>query len=374
MAAHDPLTWRPRLRDSIIVERDGQELLFIFTASRVVKKFKASDFVMRVLPLLDGSRSVEAIGRTAADGAADATDDVRALLEVLEDENILTAVSDLPTAAARVLGPGPAARYDRQLRLLQDFCDEGLADTDGTMLQQRLGEATVVIVGIGGAGSLAAHFLAAAGVGTLRICDFDTVEQSNLSRQVLYADRDAAHSRLKTDAAARRLREVNPEVQIDSFNRKIGAAADLTDILPGADLVINTADQPSPNQVGEVVSHACWPTVPHIMGAGYAYHIGILGTTIIPGRTACWGCVRAMALADHGRDRAKALIGRRARAGALGPLAGIVASILAWEAIRVLAGLPPALANVWAEVDYWPLQIHTRPVVARPACPDCGGG
>ncbi|HEU5160130.1 MAG TPA: TOMM precursor leader peptide-binding protein [Streptosporangiaceae bacterium] len=357
--------WRPRLRDSIIVQRDGDELLFLFSANRTVKRFAVNEVALRLLPLLDGTRTLTDLYELAS------PEELRPILDVLREERILSGTSDIAADAADALGSVQADHYDRQLRLFQDFCDEGLSDLPGGVdLQRALGAATIAVCGAGGLGSWVLHSLAAAGTGTIRVCDFDRVEPSNLTRQVLFAATDVG--RPKTEAAAERLRTINPHIAVEPIERKITCPDDLEDVVAGVDLLVNCADQPDPIALATVVSAACQPTVPHIMGASYAYHVGILGTTIIPGKTACWECVRTETLADHGRDRAVTYISRRERAGVAGPLSGMVGNLLAWEAIRVLTGLPPALSDRWVEFDYWPLRVQERPVPRRPGCPVCG--
>jgi molybdopterin/thiamine biosynthesis adenylyltransferase len=360
------------LRESLIVQREDDELLFLFSASRLVKRFVVDDLVIRALPKLDGTNTVADLVDALGGDPASTIEDLHVMLGVLEDENILSKVSDHNAVAAGTLGTSRAEFYDRQVRILQDFCDEGLGEsTEGAVLQQRIGQATAVVCGLGGTGSWVAHSLAAAGVGTLRLCDFDRVEPSNLTRQVLFSMSDIG--RLKTEAAADRIGAINPYVRVQAFNREIQCSGDLADLVVGADVVINAADQPSPNSISAWVAQGCWPTaVPHIMGSGYSYNMGILGTTILPGETACWECVRAETFTDHGRDRSTTFIGRRERGGALGPLSGLVGNILAWEGIRVIAGLPAGLAGQWAELDYWPLQVRTRDIPRRPHCPNCG--
>ncbi|UBU12629.1 HesA/MoeB/ThiF family protein [Nonomuraea gerenzanensis] len=362
---------RPRLRDSVIVQADGGTLLFLCLADRTVKRFTCDEFVKAVVVLLDGTRTIEEIGALTCGGAAGAGARVAEVVQILEHERLLSRVA-APEPEFRLLGVARAEFYDRQLRLFQDFCDEGWArETSGAALQRRLAGSTAVICGIGGLGGWVALALAAAGVGRLRVCDFDRVEVSNLTRQVLFRMDDLGTP--KVDAAAVRLRELNPFIEVEAVERRIGCAEDLAGVVKGADLVVNAADQPTPNDVAGWVSEACWPDIPHIMGTGYAYHIGVLGTSIIPGLTACWSCVRAETFADHGRDGMETLVGKRDKAGAMGALSGLVGNILAWEAIRILAGLPPALGDRWSEVDFWPLEIRSRPVPRRPGCPTCGG-
>ncbi|NJP96846.1 HesA/MoeB/ThiF family protein [Nonomuraea sp. FMUSA5-5] len=361
---------RPRLRDSVIVQADGGTLLFLCLADRTVKRFVCDEFVKDVVVLLDGTRTIDEIGALACGDDLDARARVAEVVQILAGERLLSGVAE-PEREFRLLGAARAEFYDRQLRLLQDFCDEGWSpERSGADLQRRLGEATAVVCGIGGLGGWVALALAGAGVGRIRVCDFDRVEVSNLTRQVLFRMADVGVP--KVAAAAARLREINPFVEVEAVERRITCAGDLADVVKGADVVVNAADLPTPNDVAGWVSEACWPDVPHIMGTGYAYHIGVLGTSIIPGRTACWSCVRAETFADHGRDGMETLVGKREKAGAMGALSGLVGNILAWEAIRILAGLPPALGDRWAEVDFWPLEVRSRAIPRRPGCPTCG--
>ena len=363
----DVPTWRPRLRDSVIVQRDGDELLFICTGDRTVKRFSADERAMRLLPLLTGRKTVAELAEAV--GAA-SVEEIRPVLQVLEEERLLSKASDFD-GDFLTLGSRRAYYYDRQLRLFQDFCDEELlADLSGVDVQRRLDGATVVICGVGGLGGWIAHLLGLAGVGTLRLCDFDRVELTDLARQPLFTVEDVGRS--KVGAAAARIGDLNPHVTVEQFMRKMSGPDDLGDLVAGADLVIAAADEPSPVDVATWISEACREGIPHIIGGGYAYHLGVVGTTVIPGRSACWECVRSVTLAEHGRAQAITLIPRRQRTGGLGVLNGLVASVLAWEAIRVVVGLPPALTDRWLEIDLWSLTKRVRSIERRPDCPACG--
>jgi len=226
----------------------------------------------------------------------------------------------------------------------------------------------VLVCGLGGIGSFVAASLAAAGVGHLMLCDSDVVERSNLTRQYLYSLGDIGMR--KTDALARRLSGVTPYVRIDGVHRTIGGPADLADLIPACDLVVSCADLPSITDMAEIITAACWPGTPHLLGGSYSYHLGILGLMVIPGVTACWHCLRREIMDEHG-DPGMALIPRSRKAGVLGAQSGIVANLVAWEALRFLAGMPAALQDRWAEIDFWPLTISSRTISRHPDCPRC---
>src|SRR5688500_15210853 len=120
-------------------------------------------------------------------------------------------------------------RYDRQIRLAE-VGEEG---------QRRLHSASVLIVGVGGLGSPAAMYLAGAGVGTIALCDFDVVDRTNLQRQPIYTDADVGHK--KIDAAAARLRALNPEVKVVLHEAQV-TAANAGNLVRGFDAVIDGTD------------------------------------------------------------------------------------------------------------------------------------
>lgn len=232
--ASGSLSHKPKLRDSVIVQRDGPEVVFLLTGSRVVKRFVVNDHVLKLIPLLDGSRTVEQLCDQVGAGSREAADEVMKALDVMRRERLLSVVDGSWDAA--LLDTGDDAelkRYDRQIRLFQDLCDEGLSSGGrGIDLQRRLQQATAVVCGLGGVGSWLVQGLAAAGVGTLRICDFDQVEVSNLGRQILYSTSDIG--RLKTEAAAERVAVVNPHVRVEPVTRRITSPDDLSATCSGS--------------------------------------------------------------------------------------------------------------------------------------------
>ena len=212
--------------------------------------------------------------------------------------------------------------------------------------------------------------LAAAGVGTLRLVDDDVVEASNLPRQLLFGPSDIG--RPKLDVAADRLTAINPDIAVEPVARRVRCDRDVDDVVRTADLVINCADQPSVIDTCEWVSRACHRHgVPHIVGGAYAYQLGGIGIAVRPGVTACWQCFRAEIATDFDRHRAEPIAGRRGPGPAIAMVSGTVGNIVAWEALRILTGMPSVLYGRWAEIDLWTLETQFRPVRRRDDCARC---
>jgi bacteriocin biosynthesis cyclodehydratase domain-containing protein len=361
----------PSLRNSVLAFRQDDTVQFIFTANGTVKTFAADDMIIQLVSLLDGSRSEAELAREVSGSPSYSLEHFDEAMRVMREENLLLEperrdqAPDFTTAEL--------ARYDRQLLLFADISADGTLPPGRTALdlQRSIRDSTVVVLGIGGLGGWLATALAAAGVGTLRICDFDSVEPSNLNRQILFSAADTGRSKIA--CAAEKLGIINPHTAVEPIELHLGPDSDLAATLADADLVINCADRPSALATSEWLFRACWHRgIPHIIGGSYSYHLGLLGTTLLPGQTACWECLRAETADDHGRDRATVLAPRSGPGASLVMFVGVLGNLLAWEALRILTGMPAALANRWAEVDFRNLAIRSRTITRRPECQYCG--
>ena len=208
-----------------------------------------------------------------------------------------------------------AERYSRQV-LFQPIGASG---------QKRLAAARVAIVGCGATGSAIASLLARAGVGTLRIIDRDYVEPSNLQRQVLFDEADAAESLPKAIAAARKIKAFNSEIAVEPH------AADLTpanaqDLLSEVDLILDGTDNFETRYL--INDFAVWKKLPWIYAAAVASY-GVT-MTILPGETACLACVFP--------DSPRGMVETCDTSGILNSAVNFVASIASTEAIKLLVG------------------------------------
>ena len=249
---------------------------------------------------------------------------------------------------AKGLSKDQIQRYGRQL-ILPEI---------GVSGQQRLLNASVLIVGAGGLGSPAALYLAAAGVGRLGIIDPETVALSNLHRQILHDT--GAVGRPKAESGARRLRALNPEITVEAVQATLGADnAEAT--LSGYDMILDGSDN-FPTRY--VVNDACVLLNKPFVHGGVIHTIG-QAFTILPRRSACYRCV-------FPESPAAGTIPSCQEAGVLGAVAGVIGSVMAQEAIKMLAGIGQPLTDRLFVFDGAISRAREVPVRRQPDCAICG--
>ncbi|MEM6326894.1 MAG: ThiF family adenylyltransferase [Bacteroidota bacterium] len=238
-------------------------------------------------------------------------------------------------------------RYDRQMRLPEV----------GEAGQQSLSASVAVLVGVGGLGAPAALYLAAAGVGTLRLVDFDRVDRSNLHRQVLYTEADVG--RPKVEAAADRLRERNPDIQVETINAPFGPDNAFR-VLQGADVVLDGTDAFATRYLVNDAAHLC--SVPNVFASVSSFDIQSFVSA--PGGP-CYRCVFPEPPPAH-------LAPSCAEAGVLGVVPGLAGMIQATEALKVLLCLGDLLVGRLLVWDLLTMRSREIIVETDPDCPLCG--
>jgi sulfur-carrier protein adenylyltransferase/sulfurtransferase len=239
-------------------------------------------------------------------------------------------------------------RYSRHLTLP----DVGLEG------QSKLREARVLLVGAGGLGSPAALYLAAAGVGTLGIVDHDVVDRSNLQRQILHGT--AAIGTPKTESARARLRDVNPHVQVETFAERL-TSANALDVLRRFDVIVDGSDN-FPTRY--LVNDACVLLgKPDVYGS--VFQFDGQASVFFAQRGPCYRCLYAEPPPPH-------LVPSCAEGGVLGVLPGIIGSLQALEAIKLIVGFGAALVGRLLLFDGRRMQFRELALEKDPECPVCG--
>jgi molybdopterin/thiamine biosynthesis adenylyltransferase/rhodanese-related sulfurtransferase len=253
----------------------------------------------------------------------------------------------------RVTAPSPLSkeeqvRYSRHT-LLPEF---------GAAGQEKLKAARVLLVGLGGLGSPSAMYLAAAGIGTLGLVEFDNVDASNLQRQVIHGTPDIG--RPKIDSAMDRLRAINPNVALEPHPHALDASNAL-DLIRAYDVVVDGTDNFSTRYL---VNDACVMTgTPNVYGSVFRFEgqASIFATKGGP----CYRCL-------HPEPPPAGLIPNCAEAGVLGVLPGLIGMIQATETIKLIAGIGLPLIGRFVIYDALRMKLREIALARDPECPVCG--
>jgi sulfur-carrier protein adenylyltransferase/sulfurtransferase len=243
--------------------------------------------------------------------------------------------------------PGSAADYSRQMQLPEV----------GATGQARLRRARVLVIGAGGLGVPVMSYLAGAGIGTLGVMDGDRLEASNLHRQPLYRRSEVGQPKAELAAAA--LRALNPEVEVLAYVERANRER-LTELATTFDLLIDCSDNFATKFLVNDVAVATGR--PAVLASIYQYE-GQLQLVRPDDHSSCLRCIWPEATRDG-------LVGNCAEAGVLGPVPGILGSLQALEALKLLLGLPGALKDEVLLVDL--IGQNVRRVRAARA-PECAG-
>jgi molybdopterin-synthase adenylyltransferase len=232
----------------------------------------------------------------------------------------------------------------------------------GTDGQEKLLGASAVLAGCGALGTVVANLLVRAGIGRLRIIDRDFVEPSNLQRQTLFEEADAREALPKAVAAERRLRAINSDARIEGIVADL-TAQNATELLGGFQLILDGTDNFQTRLLlndAAISLHLPWI---------YAAAVGSYGVTmtIRPGETACLACLLE-------GDEKSAAIGAEATcdtAGVLNAAVGVIASVEAAEATKILAGRREVLHGRLISTDVWTGRFQSIGVARQPDCRAC---
>jgi adenylyltransferase/sulfurtransferase len=257
--------------------------------------------------------------------------------------SIAGGAPDLPELSNEEIG-----RYSRHL-ILPEF---------GVLGQRKLKNARVLLVGTGGLGAPLGMYLAAAGVGTIGLVDFDTVDSSNLQRQIIHGTKDVG--RPKIASAIDRLRDINPHVNVVGYETRL-TSANALDIIRGYDVVADGTDN-YPTRY--LVNDACILLgKPNVYGSIFRFEgqASVFGAADGP----CYRCL-------YPEPPPPGLVPSCAEGGVLGVLPGIVGTIQANETIKLILGDGEPLVNRLLLFDAWTMKFREVKLRKDPDCPMCG--
>ncbi|MCY7376711.1 MAG: molybdopterin-synthase adenylyltransferase MoeB [Pyrinomonadaceae bacterium] len=253
------------------------------------------------------------------------------------------ATNDLPNLSNEEI-----ARYSRHL-ILPEVGLEG---------QRKLKAARVLMIGTGGLGSPLGLYLAAAGIGTLGLVDFDVVDESNLQRQIIHGTKDVG--RPKIASAKDRLNDINPNVKIEAFETML-TRENALELFKDYDVIVDGTDN---FQTRYLVNDACVLTgKPNVYGSIFRFEGQ--ASVFWAEKGACYRCL-------YPEPPPPGLVPSCAEGGVLGVLPGIVGTIQANEVIKVILGAEGILLNRLLLFDAWKMKFRELKLKKNPDCPICG--
>jgi adenylyltransferase/sulfurtransferase len=252
------------------------------------------------------------------------------------------------------MDPKSNERYSRQI-LFSEIGEAG---------QQRLLESSAVIVGCGALGTALANLLVRAGVGKLRIVDRDFVEPSNLQRQALFEESDALEALPKAVAAERRLRAINSGVSVEGIVADV-SPKNAEELLRGFPVILDGTDNFETRfLLNDVAIHLNVPWIYAAVVASYGVTL-----TVRPGQTACLAC--ALESESGNGSQTTGTEDTCDTVGVLGAAAGVIASIEATEAIKLLTGNSESAGGRLISFDVWSGKFQSVRVARYPECRAC---
>ena len=232
----------------------------------------------------------------------------------------------------------------------------------GAAGQQKLLGAKVLVVGAGGLGSPVLLYLAAAGVGTLGVADFDRVDLTNLQRQVIHISEDVGN--LKTASAEAKIKALNPGVEVKTYAEQL-SAANARALIKGYDLVVDGSDN-FPTRY--LINDACvLEGKPLLYGAisQFEGQVSLFHAPAPAGLSPCYRCL-------FPKPPDPGTILNCAEAGVFGALPGVVGSLMATEALKLILGLGETLAGTLLHYDALYSETRRVAVTRNPGCAVCG--
>jgi molybdopterin/thiamine biosynthesis adenylyltransferase len=240
-------------------------------------------------------------------------------------------------------------RYSRQMIL------PGL----GGKGQRKLAAARVLVMGVGGLGSPAALYLAAAGVGTIGLADSDCVELQNLQRQILYRTEDIGSP--KVESGRRTIASLNPEVQVRAYKERV-TSTNIREVIRDYDLVLDGSDN-FPTRF--LVNDACYFERKTLISGAILRFDGQLSTFKAHDRGPCYRCLLP-------EPPPPGLVPSCQEAGILGPVAAVIGVLQANEALKEILGIGKSMVGRFLFFNALSLSFHEIQLVRNPDCPLCG--
>lgn len=313
---------------------------------------------LRLLAAIDGRSTVDELKEIFGAEA------VAECLSQLEGLRLVDDAADEDNLPART-----KERFDRQLRYFSDISEGPTASE----CQGRLEDARVAVLGVGGLGGWSALALACHGIGEMVLVDFDTVELSNLNRQVLYTEADIGSPKAST--AAQHLRAYDSALKIEVREERLDSEAAVSEAIDGSDVVVDAVDWPALD-IEHWVNSACFRAGIPFIAMSHFPPIARVGPFYVPGETGCYACQeasyrRSFPLYDVVTEQQRA---KPSPTATLGSACALIGGLVALDVLHYLTGLDePSTKGKSHILDLRTGEMESEQVPIEGGCPVCGG-
>ena len=322
--------------------------------------------IARLIVLMDGTRTVDDVCAAFAETHPDVDEqDVREVIAGLIDGGF---VEDAGAPLPGNLTEREAGRYEPGRNYFAWI--DPVPRSSPYEIQSRIKQARVCLLGIGGTGSAVAEGLVSSGIGALHVADFDVVEESNLTRQLLYTEADLGQP--KVDTAVKRLRQMNSLVDVTGSTLRAGGADDIATLMDACDVFVLCADEPQPDIMIWANEAALRTATPWFVSF-YAGPMAVVGS-LVPHQTGCWMCLRRQEDQREGNAHGRYLTEGRPNA-VTAASANISGHLCALDVMYHLGGLP---TQTRGRVFHWNYAMwdhsYSIDIPHDDDCPACGAG
>ncbi len=350
---------KPNITLFVKKTKKGIKLHFLEENSRFITIFESNLIVLNIIKQLDGIHTVKEV----AQKLNLKYNEVVTLVDFLFNNNLLERKRN-----KRINN----RLNEKQISFFSSFSNEGIEY--GIISQEKIEKSHVVILGLGTIGTWLVELLCRAGVKNFTLIDPDTVDLSNLRRQSVYNKFDIGKH--KTFCIKNKILNFEQEADVSIKDICIQKTSDLNDdVIKNTSLFISCADYPSVDKVNYIVSKYCVKNdIPHILCGGYDGHNSFIGPSILPGYSACWNCYEISKVYDKKIKGLKQvdILKPDFVPGTIAPLASIIASIHAVEAIKILTGCAqPEFLNSKGEFNFFNYSIKKVKFEKQKKCSFC---
>lgn len=359
-----------KVKDSVdLFLCDETYIMAYYMNTRQKKTFKVNKELITLLEIIDGKKSLSDIHKIMNNLYGIEYNSVDAVINSMIENRIITVVN----RNHDILLQEDIERYDRQINYFTEFLD---SEEEGLRAQKRIMDSKILIFGCGATGGDIALELVMAGVQNITLYDYDTVENSDVSRHMYFTDKDIG--KIKVDALKKQLELINSKVNITCISQSMKPDTNICDLIKKQDFVVNTLDEPYIGYTSSKISRICVQySIPHFIGGGFDAHLASTGEIIIPYITPCVECY-----ATHFKEKLKnwkpkkhPVKTRYTEIGGLASMSLFSASFAAIEIIKYIAGLTETKNSfkVRGELLFTDMSLTYLKVSKNPNYPICGG-